>query len=72
LLFFVLNNIKSFDNIISFATTGGPYIFSGAIWFILLKTETNRYVVVKVHKSWNDFFIYFQKQVRFLTCMKRF
>jgi hypothetical protein len=27
------------------------------------KLNTNRYVVVKVHKSWSDFFDYFQQQV---------
>lgn len=31
--------------------------------FILLKAKANRYVVVKIHKSWNDFFTYFQEQV---------
>lgn len=40
--------------------------------------EGSRYVVVKVHKSWNDFFTYFQEQVGFLTfqwilaCLRRF
>jgi hypothetical protein len=29
----------------------------------MLKSKVGRYVVVKVHSSWTDFFAYFQQQV---------